>query len=152
MQKIQIVIVTHGRIGAFLLPVSCNDLILILGEMHEEITARGFKINSDKIELQLVDDRHIQIANKKFLACQGPTNILSFPSGTQAEPATMMLSLDTLARECLFYGQTKLLHLLRLLAHGMAHLAGLDHGPEMDSVSMACFDRCSAMPQLLFPG
>ena len=51
-----------------------------------------------------------------------------------------MFSLDTLRRECLLYGQEPAEHALRLLAHGMAHLCGLDHGEQMDMASQIFMD------------
>lgn len=53
--------------------------------------------------------------------------------------ASLVLSLDTFERECLLYGQDAAEHLLRLLAHGMAHVGGLDHGPAMDAAQDAAF-------------
>lgn len=49
----------------------------------------------------------------------------------------LVLSLDTWRRECLLYGQEPVEHALRLLAHGLGHLAGYDHGPEMDDFTEA---------------
>ena len=49
-------------------------------------------------------------------------------------PGTLLFSVDTLYRECLLYGQPPQEHAIRLLAHGMGHLMGLDHGPAMDAV------------------
>ena len=69
----------------------------------------------------------------------GPTNILSFPGGIDL-PGTLLLSIDTLYRECLIYSQTVQEHCLRLIAHGMAHLAQLDHGIEHDALS-TIFER-----------
>ncbi len=97
------------------------------------------------VELLLVSDAAIAALNKNFLDCQGPTNILSFPAEDLAPSLpenvlqtaiplahSLVLSVDTLRRECLLYGQNYQEHALRLLAHGFAHLTGLDHGPEMD--------------------
>lgn len=47
---------------------------------------------------------------------------------------TLVLAPETLHRECLLYGQEPEEHTLRLLAHGLAHLLGHDHGPRMDAV------------------
>lgn len=52
----------------------------------------------------------------------------------------LVLSLDTWRRECLLYGQEPVEHALRLLAHGLGHLAGYDHGPEMDAFTDAAQD------------
>ena len=89
------------------------------------------------VELYLVDDAEISIANEQFMNVFGPTNILSFPGGMDL-PGTLLLSIDTLHRECLIYGQTLSAHCLHLLAHGMAHLAQLDHGELHDALSLTC--------------
>ncbi|MDR2488996.1 MAG: rRNA maturation RNAse YbeY, partial [Desulfovibrio sp.] len=47
----------------------------------------------------------------------------------------LALSVDTLLRECFLYGQNTDEHCIRLLAHGLSHLMGMDHGPEMDSLA-----------------
>lgn len=47
----------------------------------------------------------------------------------------LALSADTLLRECFLYGQDEEEHCIRLLAHGLAHLTGLDHGPDMDRLA-----------------
>ena len=38
-------------------------------------------------------------------------------------------------REAFLSGQPPGLHMARLLAHGFLHLAGLDHGPLMESLT-----------------
>lgn len=109
------------------------------------------------VELYLIDDAAMAVANARHMGCSGPTNVLSFPgaAGPAQEPGvagaagsrmagTLLLSLDTLERECLFYGQEPAGHLLRLLAHGMGHLAGLDHGPEMEALCAACQEAAVA--------
>ncbi len=85
-----------------------------------------------EVELQLVSDAAIAALNQDFLACSGPTNILSFPAEDPADTHSLVLSVDTLRRECLLYSQTHEEHALRLISHGFAHLTGLDHSPEMD--------------------
>lgn len=110
-------------------------------------------------ELQLVDDREIARLNREFLGCTGPTNILSFPAhgdadatgdgaggevgepGDQAFLGELALSVDALARETDLYGQAPLEHLARLLAHGLLHLAGFDHGEVMFDMTDAAVDR-----------
>lgn len=113
------------------------------------------------VELFLGRDGDIAALNERCMGCVGPTNILSFPSGffSSAEnwPATeyfeastrdknalgnpalgtLFLSVDTLRRECLLYGQEREIHAQRLLAHGLTHLLGYDHGPEMDELCAA---------------
>lgn len=87
-----------------------------------------------QVVLYLLNDARMARANARHMGCPGPTNILSFPGGTDS-PGELLLSLDTLRRECLLYGQDGRRHAVRLLAHGMGHLCGLDHGPEMEALS-----------------
>jgi probable rRNA maturation factor len=47
----------------------------------------------------------------------------------------LALSADTLLRECFLYAQDAEEHCIRLLAHALAHLMGLEHGPEMDRLT-----------------
>jgi probable rRNA maturation factor len=109
--------------------------------------------------LKLVDDREIARLNREFLGCTGPTNILSFPAWNADEAedcdgpsdgeddaggtflGELALSVDALARETDLYGQAPLEHLARLLAHGLLHLAGFDHGEVMFDMTDAAVDR-----------
>jgi probable rRNA maturation factor len=103
--------------------------------------------------LKLVDDREIARLNREFLGCTGPTNILSFPARDAEEGeeqggtgdggflGELALSVDGLARETDLYGQAPLEHLARLLAHGLLHLAGFDHGEAMFDMTDAAVDR-----------
>ncbi|MGJ3522248.1 rRNA maturation RNase YbeY [Nitratidesulfovibrio sp. D1] len=59
------------------------------------------------------------------------------PEGSPCHLGWLVLSLDTWGRECLLYGQEPVEHALRLLAHGLGHLAGYDHGPDMDGFTDA---------------
>ena len=95
------------------------------------------------VELFLLDDAAVAKANALHLDCAGPTNILSFPGGSGV-PGVLLLSLDTLQRECLLYGQDPSEHTIRLLAHGMGHLCGLDHSPVMDDLCEQFMDAAWA--------
>ncbi len=95
------------------------------------------------IDIHIVHDAYMAHIQKIHMACQGPTNILSFPSSSTATlphsitdnmknvPDILILSVDTLQRECFLYAQNPTEHLIRLLAHGVAHLLGFDHSAEM---------------------
>jgi probable rRNA maturation factor len=90
------------------------------------------------VALTLLDDPGIAALNAAFLGCQGPTNILSFPEATADDPqalGALFLSVDTLARETFLYGQDPREHLARLLGHGVLHLCGHDHGPDMEALT-----------------
>lgn len=127
---------SHYAAVAWLLPWSRSGLALALRAMlcalpHGSPCARA------GVELHIVDDAVMSAANRRFMHCAGPTNVLSFPGGADL-PGILLFSADTLARECLLYGQEPKRHTLRLLAHGVGHLAGLDHGPAMDDQGQAC--------------
>lgn len=139
------------RRAAWGCPLDARELKAALEAMAAAARAAGRPV--DAVELYLCDDAAMACANARHLGYAGPTNVLSFPgiagpegpgAGGPGMAGTLLLSLDTLDRECLFYGQEARDHLLRLLAHGMGHLAGLDHGPEMEALCAACQDAAEA--------
>ena len=142
----------------WMLPLAPGELRAVFAAMLDATGLAGCTV-----ELDLVGDEEIARLNAAHLGCTGPTNILSFPTqdGEPAMPPVLpedgphdgahdgpdeappchlgwlVLSLDTWRRECLLYGQEPVEHALRLLAHGLGHLAGYDHGPEMDDFTEA---------------
>lgn len=138
----------HMEEGGWLLPLSRVALIKALQAMLE-----GIGEGTRCLDLHIVRDGRMAEENFQHMGCVGPTNVLSFPAEDTAEscgsggsalasplvlvdvvPGTLLLSVDTLHRECLLYGQDAAPHVLRLLAHGLGHVLGHDHGPEMDDV------------------
>lgn len=122
----------------WLLPFSRNELRCAMDAMLTAINQSG-----KDIEINLVDDATIADLNASFLQCDGPTNILSFPAsedGSTQRIGWLALSMDTLERECLLYGQGRAEHALRLIAHGTLHLAGYDHGDEMFALTDIALD------------
>ena len=88
------------------------------------------------VEVRFVDDGEIERLNGEFLGLPGPTNVLSFPAGERkGYLGEIALSVDTLMREAVLYGQEPGAHLVRLLAHGLLHLAGYEHGEAMDALT-----------------
>lgn len=80
------------------------------------------------MEFYLVNDGAMARLNQACLGLAGSTNILAFADyGTRC--GTLYLCQNVLWRECLLYRQNPVRHFLRLLAHGLAHLHGLEHGP-----------------------
>jgi probable rRNA maturation factor len=133
-------------------PLSRHEFAAVIQAVMEALGLTG-----DGVEVKLVDDREIARLNAEFMGCPGPTNVLSFPAAQTDDGAgvavaagaaddgaylgELALSVDTLAREAALYGQPPEEHLARLLAHGMLHLAGYDHGPEMDDLTDAAVDH-----------
>ena len=123
---------TQARLNPTL-PISPSALLPLL----QSILA-CLDLQDRDLFLQCVDDGKIADLNESFLGCTGPTNILSFPASPEENKVVLgelALSIDTLTREIHLYGQDPLEHLVRLLAHGILHLAGYDHGETMYSLT-----------------
>jgi len=128
-------------------PLARTELSVLI-----EVVLDALGLEGRTVSLTLVDDQEIARINEEFLGCSGPTNILSFPAQDGESPSAMpgedgvflgdlALSVDTLGREADLYGQPPLEHLARLLAHGILHLAGFDHGDEMFDLTDMAVDR-----------
>ncbi len=117
-------------------PFSRRELLVVLEAMRASCG-----LGEVPVDLILADDAFISAVNAERLGCAGPTNVLSFPPapgfGPSGGRALLLLSVDTLERECLLYGQDPKEHTLRLVAHGLAHVGGLDHGPALDALQQA---------------
>ena len=122
-----------------LLPVPLRELAGMLARMREraEALCRAGRCPGcpSAVELAVAGDGAMAALNRRAMGVAGPTNILSFPAADASAGARASLALSSaaLARESLLYGQHPLEHLARLLAHGMAHVCGFDHGPAMDA-------------------
>jgi probable rRNA maturation factor len=130
----------------------------LTGVVEQILDALG--LTGAHLSLTLLDDPAIALLNAKYLDCQGPTNILSFPeghaeqggldSGRPVALGALFLSVDTLAREAFLYGQDPHRHLARLLAHGILHLCGHGHGPDMEALTDLAVD--AVCPEAALPG
>lgn len=137
--------------GAWRMPMSRRELHNLFTSMQ---AATG--LDDYDVELTICNDASIARVNAEYLGCTGPTNILSFPQEdvpvfnddslildstfNESRPmlGALLLSVDTLLREAFLYGQDEREHCIRLLAHGLGHIAGYDHGPEMEE-----FEDCA---------
>lgn len=94
------------------------------------------------LHIHFINDCHIAKLNFKYLACLGPTNVLSFEE-KEGSFAQIYISLDTMEREAFFYGMSCKKYFIRLLAHGLCHASGLDHGEKLNYLSMLCENAAS---------
>ena len=124
--------------GAWLMPFAPMELEAAFAAMLEAAGKSGCTI-----DLSLLDDAAMELLHEESLGCSGPTNTLAFPSAPVRVPGrppllgSLAFSRDTFMRECFLYAQEPEEHCIRLLAHGLAHLLGHDHGPCMDALSRA---------------
>jgi probable rRNA maturation factor len=97
-------------------------------------------LEEQAFELLVTGDAEIARLNSAYLGCTGPTNVLSFPDEEGDRLGELAISADAVVREATLYGQDPLEHFARLMAHGLLHLAGMDHGEEMYAMTEAAVD------------
>lgn len=123
------------------LPLSRNELNPLVARLLAILGLHGASV-----EIRFLDDVEIARLNGEFLGMPGPTNVLSFPADDPERPeflGEIALSVDTLTREAMLYGQHPHEHLVRLLAHGLLHLAGYDHGHAMEEMTASAVSTVS---------
>ncbi|MFW6401429.1 MAG: rRNA maturation RNase YbeY [Desulfohalobiaceae bacterium] len=123
------------RQGGWYSPWSRLELRLLLPRAMELIGEPG-----SFVELRLCGDREIVRLNQEYLGLPGPTNVLSFPCLEAADKQQGLLgqiciSLPAVERESVLYAQEPRQHMLRLLMHGILHLAGYPHGEQMQALT-----------------
>ncbi len=122
----------YNEVG-WLCPIHPIKLKVIVQAM---LSHAGLKLGH--VAIYLVRDGDIMPINIEHLSCSGPTNVLSFPAdkkvSTEDNPHTIIISVDTLKRECILYHQDIIIHFLHLLAHGLGHIMGYEHGEAMFSL------------------
>ncbi len=102
-----------------------------------------FSLQEIGLEIKLTHDLEIAQLNQSFLGVFAPTNILSFPETCSDSHLSgqMVLSIEALYRESFLYGQNMTKYLVRLLAHGVLHLSGYEHGEAMDRLTELAVSR-----------
>jgi len=108
-----------------------------------------------ELSLVLTDDPGIARLNQTYLGRPGPTNVLSFPQqeGDFAglNPALLgdvVVSVETARQEAELAGESLEWALLRLIIHGVLHLAGFDHEKE-GSDAAAMEERAARLMDLV---
>ncbi len=130
-------------------------------ELRRIVAVMGAAVGVEQggVEIRLMADAEMARLHADALGLPGPTNVLAFPEKASPVPyatgvgeapslGSLAISPETLRRECLLYGQEPEEHAVRLLAHGLAHLLGHDHGPAMEVV---CRKMEKAVSTLIFP-
>ena len=87
-----------------------------------------------ELSVVLVGDRAIQTLNRDHRGKDRPTDVLAFPLGKSPAPdlprllGDVVISLPTATRQAKSRRRTLLPEARFLLAHGLLHLIGYDHG------------------------
>lgn len=104
-----------------------------------------------ELSLLLVDDAEIRALNAQWRGKDSATDVLSFPSGgPEGLPVDVLgdvvISVDTARRQAAERGHSVEVELRVLLAHGLAHLLGHDHGDPAQAAAMAAVEAALLAP------
>jgi len=99
------------------------------------------ELATQDLELLLVDDDAIASLNRDYRGKEGPTDVLSFPVEPfpEAPLGSIVISVDTAARQADNEGHDLETELKVLFLHGLLHLLGYDH--ETDGGEMAAKEK-----------
>jgi len=77
----------------------------------------------------VTDDREIRLLNRRFRKKDEPTDVLSFPSGSNGNSwlGEVVISIDRARQQARDFGHSTDVELRVLMLHGVLHLSGLDH-------------------------
>jgi len=87
----------------------------------------------------ITDDAELQRLNRGFLGRDYPTDVLSFPSGTQTDLGEIAISTGRAAHQARQFGHSVDEEIRVLMLHGVLHLLGMDH--ESDTGTMARLEK-----------
>jgi probable rRNA maturation factor len=117
------------------------------GKMLAALDLRGVELS-----VALVDDAGIHALNRSYRHKDKPTDVLAFPLQEMAPLHTLreapvgllgdvILSIETGRRQAARHRRTLLAELTMLLAHGLLHLLGYDHGTDAEERDMKARTR-----------
>lgn len=100
---------------------------------------RAFNGGALDVGLTFVHDLEMQALNRAWRHKDEPTDVLSFPLDEDGIWGDLVISVDTARRQARRVGHALDVEIAVLVAHGLAHLAGLDHerGDSDDRVQRA---------------
>ncbi len=107
-----------------------------------KLIKKEFEIKSDLI-LVFVDDKTIQLINKKYRKKDKPTDILSFSykeedfiNADKFPLGEIIISVETALLNANHYNISFNLELYKLFIHGLLHILGYDHEKNTDYLEM----------------
>ena len=113
---------------------------------HAHLDRAGYRV---EVAVRLTDDAEVTTLNAQYRHQDKPTNVLSFPmvapdlldalansDDGEALLGDIVLAAETCAGEAAAKGIALADHARHLIAHGMLHLLGLDHGDDAAATHM----------------
>lgn len=106
-------------------------------KLAAERTCEMADVFGSSVSVILTDDDRIREINNRYRKKNRPTDVISFAYREEPFPAVdgdvetlgdVYISLERAAAQAAQYGAQPAEELLRLLVHGILHLAGYDHG------------------------
>ena len=105
-----------------------------LGDFALKVLDR-LNLNNWELSILLCGDNTIKALNTQYRNKPEATDVLSFELGVEAEfndgvrylPGDIVISLDTLKKNSIYFNTPEDEELKRLLIHGILHLHGMDH-------------------------
>ena len=95
----------------------------------------------EELSVALVSDREMRGLNRRWRGKDRPTDVLSFPLNDSRALGDVVISLQTARRQSREGGWPLAAELRRLLAHGILHCRGYDHGDAREARKMAAAER-----------
>jgi probable rRNA maturation factor len=93
-----------------------------------------------ELAIVLTNDSAIRELNRTWRGKDAPTNVLAFPTDSQAAPHRLLgdvvIAYETLAREAKTERKPFDHHLAHLAVHGFLHLCGYDHETDRKAAAM----------------
>lgn len=110
-----------------------------------KVIASVIDLKNCTVSIVLANDSFVHELNLEYRHIDKPTNVLSFPMPFVDVPMRPMgdivLSLDTLEKECQEQNKTLPAHLAHLLIHGALHLSGYDHITDEQAMEMETLEK-----------
>lgn len=97
-----------------------------------------------EVSIVLANDDLLHVLNREYRGQDKPTNVLTFATLDAEEPPSesvlnlgdVLLSFQTVERECQEQGKFRTDHIRHLVIHGILHLLGYDHKDEDEATDM----------------
>lgn len=106
-------------------------------ERVAEAALRGHRSGKREIELHLVKSSQMKVLNFKFRRKNYPTDVLSFEHSMGNLLGSIVIDVQTAAKQAKEYKHSTLREIQELFVHGLCHLLGYDHELPRDAQKMA---------------